>query len=161
MKKFLTVFVLALTLGFGLQANAQTSKYKCMVQMKAYAGEKAYVVISLINPSGAYEKTLYMMGDDVKWYNGFKEWFKFFNKTKKVNARTGASIGGGDRAMVNLDLENAHLNKGYKLRFESSVEAQNYHVSDVEIPLNAESLTGKIAGKGYIEYIRFSKVAQP
>ncbi|RZJ82010.1 MAG: DUF2271 domain-containing protein [Flavobacterium sp.] len=159
--RFLKIFILALTLGFGLQANAQTSKYKCMVQMDGYSGEKAYVVVSLINPAGAYDKTLYMMGKDVKWYNGFKEWFKFFNKTKKLNAKTGASIGGGDRAMVVIDIDDALLNKGYKLRFESSVEAQKYHVSDVEIPLTAESLAGKVEGKGYIDYIRFSKVTQP
>lgn len=159
--RFLKIFILALTLCFGLQANAQTSKYKCMVQMNGYSGEKAYVVVSLINPSGAYDKTLYMMGKDTKWYNGFKEWFKFFNKTKKLNAKTGASIGGGDRTLVNLDLDDALLNKGYKLRFESSVEAQNYHVSDVEIPLTADALKGKVDGKGYIQYIRFSKVVQP
>lgn len=159
--RFLKIFILALTLGFGLQANAQSGKYKCMVQMQGYSGEKAYVVVSLINPAGAYDKTLYMMGKDVKWYNGFKEWFKFFNKTKKLNARSGASIGGGDRAMVVIDIDDALLNKGYKLRFESSVEAQKYHVSDVEIPLTADALTGKVEGKGYIAYIRFSKVTQP
>jgi hypothetical protein len=159
--RFLKIFILALTLCFGLQANAQSGKYKCMVQMQGYSGEKAYVVVSLINPAGAYDKTLYMMGKDVKWYNGFKEWFKFFNKTKKLNARSGASIGGGDRAMVVIDIDDALLNKGYKLRFESSVEAQKYHVSDVEIPLTADALTGKVEGKGYIAYIRFSKVTQP
>lgn len=43
-------------------ATAQVSKYKCMLQMVNYTGEKAYIVVSLINPKGQYEKTLYMMG---------------------------------------------------------------------------------------------------
>lgn len=158
MKTFLKICAFTFLITIAFQANAQTSKYKCMVQMNAYTGEEAYVVVSLINPKGGYEKTLYMMGKDKKWYNGFKEWFKFFSKTQKLDAKTGASIGGGDRALVNLDIDDALLNKGYKLRFESSVEAQNYHVDDVEISLTADALAGKADGKGYIKYIRFSKV---
>ncbi len=158
MKTFFKICVLVLLVSFTTQASAQTSKYKCMLQMNAYTGEAAYVVVSLISPKGDYEKTLYMMGKDKKWYNGFKEWFKFFSKTQKLDAKTGASIGGGDRTLVNLDIEDSLLDKGYKLRFESSVEAQKYHVADVEIPLTAEALAGKSDGKGYIKYIRFSKV---
>lgn len=158
MKNFLKISALGLLLAFSLQTKAQTSKYKCMLQMIAYTGEEAYIVVSLINPKGDYEKTLYMMGDDKKWYNGFKEWFKFFNKSKKIDGKTGASVGGGDRALVNLDIDDAVVNKGYKLRFESAVEAQKYHVADVEIPLTTEALAGKADGKGYIKYIRFSKV---
>ncbi|MFC5283837.1 DUF2271 domain-containing protein [Pedobacter alpinus] len=158
MKTFLNICVFGILLSFAATADAQTSKYKCMLQMNAYTGEEAYVVVSLINPKGAYEKTLYMMGDDKQWYNSFKEWFKFFSKTKKVNAKTGASVGGGDRSMVNLEIDDAKLNKGYKLRFESAVEDQKYYVADIEIPLTTEALAGKADGKGYIKYIRFSKV---
>ncbi len=158
MKSLIKVGILTLLIACSSPAFAQTSKYKCMLQMNAYNGEKAYVVISLINPKGDYEKTLYMMGDDKKWYNGFVEWFKFFNKTKKVNAKTGASIGGGDRTIVNLDINDKWVDKNYKVRFESSVEAQKYFATDVEIPLTAQTLSSKTDGTGYIKYIRFSKV---
>ena len=92
MKNIVRVFALGILLSFATDVNAQTSKYKCMLQMNAYTGEQAYIAVSLINPKGDYHKTLYVMGRDSKWYNGFKEWFKFFNKTKKVNAKTGASV---------------------------------------------------------------------
>ena len=49
-------------------------------------------------------------------------------------------------------------NKGYKLRFESAVEDQKYHVTDVEVPLTTESLADKTEGKGYIRYVRLSKI---
>ena len=39
-------------------------QYKCMIQIKNYKGEGAYVIVSLINPKGDYEKTLYVIGDD-------------------------------------------------------------------------------------------------
>ena len=58
-------------------ANAQASKYKCMLQLTSYGGEGAYVVVSLINPKGGYEKTLYMMGPDAKWHDTLKNGINF------------------------------------------------------------------------------------
>lgn len=140
------------------QANAQ-SKYKCMLQMSNYMGEGAYVVVSLINPKGDYEKTLYVMGDDKKWYNSLKEWHKFNSKKPaNISAITGASVTGGDRSMTTIEIDDAKINKGYKLRFESAVENQKYHVSDVEIPLTTAGIAAKSEGKGYIRYVRLSKI---
>ena len=127
--------------------------------MVGYEGEKAYVVISLINPKGEYEKTLAMLGPDKQWYNTLKEWYKFQTKSKeKITTVTGASIGGGDRAMRTLDIDNAKLNKGYKLRFESAVEEQKYFTTDVEIPLTTDGLTARAEGKGYVRFVKLSKV---
>lgn len=152
-KIFVAIFVFNLIAG---QSFAQANKYKCMIQMDGYTGEKAYIVISLIGPKGDYQKTLYMLGKEKKWYDTLKEWFKF--SKAKVNAKTGASVAGGDRAMTVLEIEDEKLDKGYKLRFETAVEDQKYYLSDVEIALSTEALTQKIEGKGYIKYIRFSKV---
>lgn len=130
-----------------------------MVQMNSYEGLEAYVVISLIDPKGAYEKTLYVLGPDKQWYNTLKEWHKFETKTKaKLSAITGASVPAGDRAVKTIEIEDAKLNKGYKLRFESAVEEQKYHISDVEIPLTTEKLTERAEGNGYIRFVKFSKV---
>ncbi|KFF03674.1 DUF2271 domain-containing protein [Flavobacterium hydatis] len=158
-----SIFKIALTSALicliSFQASAQASKYKCMLQMSNYMGEGAYIVVSLINPKGEYEKTLYVMGDDKKWYNSLKEWNKF--QTKKpvdISAKTGASVTGGDRSMTTIEIDDSKINKGYKLRFESAVEDQKYHVSDVEIPLTTEGLAAKTEGKGYIRYVRLSKI---
>ncbi|KIA92305.1 MULTISPECIES: DUF2271 domain-containing protein [unclassified Flavobacterium] len=158
-----SIFKIALTSALicliSFQASAQASKYKCMLQMSNYMGEGAYIVVSLINPKGEYEKTLYVMGDDKKWYNSLKEWNKF--QTKKpvdISAKTGASVTGGDRSMTTIEIEDSKINKGYKLRFESAVEDQKYHVSDVEIPLTTEGLAAKTEGKGYIRYVRLNKI---
>ena len=141
------------------QASAQTAKYKCLLQMSNYLGEGAYVVVSLINPKGEYEKTLYVMGDDKKWYNSLKEWNKFqTKKPSNISAITGASVTGGDRSITTIEIDNAKINSGYKLRFESAVEDQKYHVSDVEIPLTTAGIAEKTEGKGYIRYVRLSKI---
>ncbi len=159
MKNLFKISILAgLFIAFAVSVKAQT-KYKCMVQMNAYNGEEAYIVVSLIGPKGDYQKTLYMMGKEKKWYNTLKEWFKSTaKKGNKIDGKTGASVAGGDRAMAVLEIDDKLLDKNYKLRFESAVEDQKYVVDDVEVPLTASSLADKTEGKGYIKYVRFSKV---
>ncbi len=72
---FLLIFAL-----FGFKNNINTTNYKCMIQMKNYTGEGAYVVISLLNPEGKYEKTLYVQGNDDEWYFDITEWWNFQGK---------------------------------------------------------------------------------
>lgn len=137
--------------------NTSSKQYKCMLQMTNYAGEEAYIVVSLINPKGAYEKTLYMFAKDKKWYKDLEEWHQF-NKKKPANisAITGASVAGGDRTIKVFEIEDSKINKGYKLRFEVAVEDKEYHVKDLEVPLTTANVSGKTDGTGYIRYIRMS-----
>lgn len=126
--------------------------------MNNYIGEGAYMVVSLINPKGEYEKTLQVMGSNKKWYNTLKEWHKFYSKKPvNISAITGASVTGGDRSVTTLEINDANVNTGYKLRFETAVEDKEYYKDDVEIPLTTEALGAKNDGKGYIRYVRFSK----
>lgn len=158
MRLFIVSLVMS-CLAWGSTASAQQSKYKCLLQTTSYTGEEAYIVVSLINPKGNYEKTLYILGPDKQWYNSFKEWNKQQSKKKEnLSAITGASVAGGDRASATFILDESLLNKGYKLRFESSVEDQQYHMADVEIPMTTEALTQKTEGKGYIRFVKLSKV---
>ena len=122
-------------------------------------GEGAYVAVSLINAKGEYEKTLYIMGEDKKWYNTLKEWHKFYSKKPTdISAITGASVTGGDRSVTTLEIEDSKINKGYKLRFETAVEDQKYYISDLEIPLTTAGIASKSEGKGYIRYVRLNKI---
>lgn len=139
---------------------AQTTKYKCMIQMQAYTGKEAYVIVSLLNPKGEYEKTLSVLGPDSEWYNTLPTWDKFrVKKKEKLNAVTGASIAGGARATRVIEFDTDKLDKGYTLRFESAVETQKYHEKDAEVPLTTAALDNKagVNGKGYIRQIRFIK----
>jgi len=143
---------------FSFQASAQTDKYKCMLQMSNYVGEGAYIVVSLINPKGEYEETLSVMGDDKKWYKSIKEWYKFYTKKPDISAKTGASVTGGDRSVTTFEIDASKINKGYKLRFETAVEDQKYHVTDAEILLTTEGIAEKAEGKGYIRYVKINKI---
>jgi hypothetical protein len=132
-----------------------SQKYKCMIQMKNYEGESAYVIVSLINPKGEYEKTLYVQGDDEKWYQDIKEWWSFKSKTNdNIDAITGATISGGNRTISIIEIPNDKLNNGYKIRFESAVEQQRNYIDDVEFELTSKNVNSKFEGKGFIRYIR-------
>ncbi len=159
MKNFCKIIlILAVSIFATTLANAQKStKYKCMIQMTNYMGEGAYIVVSLVDGKGVYEKTLYVLGQDKKWYKDLKEWNKFYSKKPtNISAITGASVGGGDRAVQVLEIEDSKINAGYTLRFETGVENQQYHIKDIEVALTTENLSGKTEGTNYIRYVRLS-----
>jgi len=133
----------------------EATSYKCMMQMINYEGEKAYIVISLLNPAGEYEKTLYVQGDDDEWYFDISSWWDFQGKKRApLDGITGATIGGGERKISVISIDNDKIDAGYKLRFETAVEDQKYYTSDVEFDLTSKNVKGKIEGKGFIRYVR-------
>lgn len=156
MKKNAIFLLLAIALTFGFKSDSLESKsYKVMIQMTNYQGEGAYVVISLINPEGDYDKTLHILGDDSEWYHSIPTWWEYFGKEpRNVDGITGATLAGGERSISIVEIDESKLNAGYKLRFETAVEEVGYHTSDVEFPLTTESVSGKYDGTGFIRYVR-------
>jgi hypothetical protein len=159
MKKRKLIFIvpafLLITALFSFKKETTKTTYKCMIQMKNYSGEGAYIIISLLNPAGAYEETLYVQGADDEWYFDLKEWWSFQGKKRaNIDAITGATLSGGERKVTILDIPNNALDSGYKIRFETAVEDQKYHKDDVEFELTSATVKSKIEGKGFIRYIR-------
>jgi hypothetical protein len=147
--------IFALTVLFAFTEKTPSSTYKCMIQMTNYTGEGAYIAISLLNSEGAYVETLYVHGDDDEWYFDITEWWDFYGKKRNdIDAITGATLSGGKRAITVLEIDDDKLNSGYKIRFETAVEDQEYYPADVEFELTSESVKGKIEGKGFIRYVR-------
>ncbi len=155
MKKSIVLIVLTIAL-FTSFVSTNTIKYKCLIQLTNYGGEGAYVIASVINPSGEYEQTLSVSGDDEEWYQDLPLWFEFYkSKKEKIDGITGASIQSGGRKIVVLEVDELKLNKGYKLRFESSVEDEKYFEKDIELDIVNDMVNKKIDGSsGYIRYIR-------
>ncbi|WP_418502303.1 DUF2271 domain-containing protein [Flagellimonas sp.] len=159
MKVFYTTVVLlglaCMSLAFSIRPDNAPVNYKCMVQMMNYTGERAYVVVSLMDPEGKYVKTLYVQGDDKEWYPDLKAWWKFSNGSKEnIDAITGATIGNGQRNIISLTFDASQMDSGYKLRFESAVENQEYYMVDAEVPLETSTIRNTVQGKGYIRHIR-------
>jgi len=148
-------FILAIALVLFSFKSSEETTYKCLIQLTNYTGEGAYVVVSLINADGEYEETLNVLGDDDEWYSNLVEWWKFQGtKRADIDAVTGETISGGERSVSILKIDNSKIDAGYKIRFETSVENQEYYKDDVEFDLTSESVKSKIEGKGFIRYIR-------
>ncbi|MEM6718302.1 MAG: DUF2271 domain-containing protein [Bacteroidota bacterium] len=146
----LSIFVLA-----SFTTTVESSKYKCMIQMKNYTGEGAYIVISLLDAKGEYQQTLYVQGNDDEWYSDITEWWKFHGKRRPdIDAITGETISGGERKISVIEIPDDKINAGYKIRFETAVEDQEYYTDDVQFELTTESVKSKVEGKGFIRYIR-------
>ena len=154
-----TVSIFGLTLvffsSFFFVQAASTVSYKCMIQMANYSGENAYVVVSLMDADGAYVKTLYVQGDDPEWFPDLENWWAFSHPLNEdIDAVTGATVGNGERNIISLVIDSSQIDNGYKIRFESAVENQEYYTVDAEVELNSATIRNKVDGKGYIRYIR-------
>jgi hypothetical protein len=157
------LFILAFILGAFTSASTvstiaeenETTAVKCMIQMTNYSGEGAYIVISLINPKGEYEQTLHVQGKDTEWYSEIKEWWQFYGKQDDgIDALVGATISGGERAINIIKIPKDNIDAGYSIRFETAVEDQDYHTSDVQFELTSTSIKSKVEGTGFIRYVR-------
>jgi len=152
---YILILVVAATFTSAAFTLMDVKPVKCLIQLKNYKGEGAYIVVSLLNPSGKYEETLYVQGKEAKWYKDVKEWWSFYGKKRSnVDAITGATVKGGERSVVVIKIPEEKIDKGYQLRFESAVEDQEYHKDDVLMELTTENLSGKLDGKGFIRYVK-------
>ncbi|MBP2832391.1 DUF2271 domain-containing protein [Aquimarina sp. U1-2] len=140
---------------FAFKPLPEKTAVKCMIQLINYTGEGAYVVISLINPEGNYEETLYVQGKDPEWYSEITEWWKFYGKRRSaIDAISGETVPGGERTVSIINIPTDKIDQGYQLRFETAVEDQEYYETDAQIALTTENLNTKLEGKGWIRYIR-------
>ncbi|MFT5751671.1 MAG: hypothetical protein ACI828_001578 [Flavobacteriales bacterium] len=153
--KLISVSIFTFFILVAFAKPVETTHIKCMIQMTNYTGEGAYVIISLINPEGTYEQTLYVQGTDSEWYSEIPEWWKFYGQRRsEIDAISGATISGGGRTVSVLKISNDKLDTGYSIRFETAVEDQEYYTEDVQFELTSESIKSKVEGKGFIRYVR-------
>ncbi|NER12614.1 DUF2271 domain-containing protein [Leptobacterium flavescens] len=153
--KLFPIAILAVIMLMAFAKPTETTNVKCLIQMVNYSGEGAYVVISLMNPEGEYEETLYVQGKDKEWYSDITEWWKFYGKRRPdIDAISGETIAGGERTVSVIKIPNDKIDAGYSIRFETAVEDQEYYADDVQFELTSENVKAKIDGKGFIRYIR-------
>ncbi|WP_031426629.1 DUF2271 domain-containing protein [Flavimarina sp. Hel_I_48] len=157
MKKLYRIVPVLLLVGFLIVGFTAADKktVKCLIQMTNYEGEGAYMVVSLLNPEGEYEETLYVQGTDDEWYSEITEWWQFYSKeSSNIDGISGATVSGGERSVSVLQIPVDKIDKGYQLRFETSVEDKKYYKDDLQFELTSENLKSKKEGKGFIRYVR-------
>lgn len=153
-------YILVLVTGLGLFSSAafkapEKKTYKCLIQLKNYTGEGAYIILSIIDKENNYLSTVKVLGDDEEWYPDLKEWYNYYQKdNQKIDGITGATISGGERAIFGFELEQKYFTAENKLRFETAVEDQKYTLNDLEIPIDSIDVSGNYDGSEYIRYVK-------
>lgn len=155
-RAFALALILVMVFGSSFtSAHRDAVSFKCLIQLKNYGGEGAYVVASLLDPDGNYVKTLSVSGDDEEWYEDMPDWYTFHEGADEdIDNITGASIASGGRKITVLEMDRSRLEAGFKLRFETAVEDQDYFAHDVEIELSSTNVKKKLPGNGFIRYVQ-------
>lgn len=158
---------------FLMQFGGRTARYTCftlalaatpafsaettiLVQLNEYEGDEAYFALYLVDPDGRYESTLWVSGDEERWYEDMPRWWRYHSRDpQELDAITGASTKAGDRALIRVEIEDAYLDAGYSIRVETAVEDLENYALDVEQTLNSEEMGDKISGTGYVRFVRY------
>lgn len=156
-RSFATLTTSALAIGTMLApAGAWAKDAIFLVQLNDYDGDEAYFSLYLLDPEGRYVRTLWVSGDEERWYPDQPRWWKYVGRAQEdVSAVTGASTAPGDRSVIRVELEEEVLDAGYSVRVDTAVEDQSNFPTDVETVLSAELQRDKIPGTGYVRYLRF------
>lgn len=127
-----------------------------LVQLNDYEGDEAYFSLYLVGPDNRFVRTLWVSGDEERWYADQPRWWKYVGRAQEdLSAVTGASTAPGDRSVIRIELEPEVLDAGYSVRVDTSVEDQSNFPTDVETVLTSEAHGDKIPGTGYVRYLRY------
>lgn len=156
MKLKALILILFVLTFLSFNKRKDTTPIKCMIQMKNYSGEPAYIVISLLDNLNNYKKTLYVQGQDDEWFSEIPSWWKFYGKYRpNLDGISGATAAAGKRIVNKINIPEESFGKGYKLRFETAVEDESYFEQDIEVELTSkEELNKTIKGSGYISFVK-------
>ena len=148
-KRLFISFILLLLIA----SNIET-RVRCLIQMKNYEGNGAYIIVSLLDAKKEYVKTLQIIGEDPEWYNEIDSWWSFFGKAKRnVDGITGATLSAGQRRVITFTIND--MPENYYIRFETAVEENLYYESEVDVAINEVAKKQEYEGTGYIRYLKF------
>lgn len=137
-------------------AAALAEEATFLVQLNDYDGHEAYFSLYLVSPDDRFVRTLWVSGDEERWYADQPRWWKYVGRNQEdLSAVTGASTAPGDRAVIRIELEPEVIDAGYSVRVDTSVEDQSNFPTDVETVLTSDAQGDKIPGTGYVRYLRY------
>jgi len=148
-----TALLVALTLG----APAMARPVDIAVKMKSYSGQQAYFAAYIVDANGQYVSTVLTAGGSGQYFEHISRWYRMFQRAgRRVDGRSGASIGAGRTMTGKVDIPDSMLNAGYTLRVETAVEHQRYMANDASVDL-ADGNNGKaVRGSGYVQSLTVS-----
>jgi hypothetical protein len=148
----LALSAVGLAAAFVAPTIAEAKQVTFETTLKAYGGNGAYLALYLTDAAGKYKGTLWMAGEKTKFYRHLSGWARASGgRLAEVDGITGASVGSGKTLKISLDIADALIDAGYKVRVDTSVEDGADNPSEIVAPLDTASSAKPIAGAGYVK----------
>ncbi|MDR0810432.1 MAG: DUF2271 domain-containing protein [Gemmobacter sp.] len=155
MKKTTTTTALCLTLAM-LAAPALARPVTITTTMKPYGGNGAYLALYLTDAQGAYQGTIWMSGQKMKYWRDLSGWYRATGGAPSgIDAITGASVGAGRTLTVTVDLADALIDAGYQIRVDSAVEDMGARPAEVAASLTTGGKGQPVAGRGFVQSLQY------
>ena len=126
-------------------------------QMSAYGGGGAFVAFYLTDPQGKYAGTLWMAGQQSKYYKDLRGWRAASGgDLAQLDGITGASVGAGKTLKITVDVKDALLDAGYVLHVDAGAEDMRPSPNEITTPLSKAGSGKPVKGRSYIDTMTVS-----
>ncbi|RME17831.1 MAG: DUF2271 domain-containing protein [Alphaproteobacteria bacterium] len=152
-----TVMALATTATALTPLAAEARQVTFTTQLNVYGGKGAYLAFYVTDAQGKYVGSLWMAGPHAKYYRHLPGWMRATGGNPgEVAGITGASVGPGRTLKINLNLNDALFDKGYKLHIDAAAENFPEIPNDVVVNLTSAGKGKPVAGRGYVKSFTYS-----
>ena len=150
MNKLAAALVLATALSVPSLAYAKDLTIEA--QIATYRGPNAFLAIYLTKPDGSYDTTLWVAGQNQRYYRHLRNWVRGISSAGgNIDCISGASVGAGQTLTIHASVADAMIDAGYQIHVDSAVENGGEYPNDVVMPL-AQANSGHAAvGTGYVQ----------
>lgn len=136
---------------------AQARQVTMTTQLNNYPGKGAYLAFYVTDAQGKYLGSLWMAGAHAKYYRHLPGWFRATGgNAGEVAGITGASVGAGRTLKLQLNLNDALFDKGYKLHIDAAAENFPEVPNDLVMPLTSAGAGKAHAGRGYVKSFSYT-----
>ncbi len=149
MKK--TLLALGLVTVMAWPAYAQSRSVTLTTQLKNYGADPAYLALYLTDADGQYHSTLWVAGEERKYYKHLRDWARGSALSRtQYDGLTGASVTSGRTLTVTLEIDEALIDSGHQIRVDTAVEDMRDNRADVVVPLTTQGSAKAVSGRGYV-----------
>jgi hypothetical protein len=125
-------------------------------ELQNYGGDGAYLALYLTDAGGEYLGTLWVSGEDSKYYKHLGGWARGSRlNPAEYDGLTGASVTSGRTLIITLNLDDSLIDIGYEVRVDSAVEDRRDIRADAVVPLTTEGSGKPVSGRGHVRTLTY------
>jgi len=143
---------LVLSTALAVPGLAYAKDLTIAAQIATYRGPNAFLAIYLAKPDGGYDSTLWVAGQNQRYYRHLRNWVRGISAVGgTIDGISGASVGTGQTLSVHASVADAMIDAGYQIHVDSAVENGGEYPNDVVMPLARANSGVAATGTGYVQ----------